>query len=75
MLSVILVQIKTHFYLGFFFFSLAKSTKLLLEYSSLATISTSAPVHKARSIKKWLAEEEVDWPAQSHDLNPSNDFD
>lgn len=58
-----------------FFFFLAKSTKLLLEYSSLATISTSAPVHKARSIKKWLAEEEVDWPAQSHDLNPSSDFD
>ncbi|MCI4391978.1 hypothetical protein PGIGA_G00140630 [Pangasianodon gigas] len=32
-----------------------------------------APVHKARSIKTWLDEfgvEELDWPAQSPDLNP-----
>lgn len=31
------------------------------------------PVHKARSIKTWLDEfgvEELDWPAQSPDLNP-----
>ena len=33
----------------------------------------NAPVHKASSIKKWFAEisvEELDWPAQSPDLNP-----
>ncbi len=32
----------------------------------------SAPVHKARSIKKWFSQfglEELDWPAQSPDLN------
>uniref|UniRef100_A0A8C5QSV3 Transposase Tc1-like domain-containing protein n=1 Tax=Leptobrachium leishanense TaxID=445787 RepID=A0A8C5QSV3_9ANUR len=32
-----------------------------------------APVHKARSIKKWMTESGVDelvWPAQSPDLNP-----
>ena len=32
-----------------------------------------APVHKARTIKTWLDEfgvEELDWPAQSPDLNP-----
>ncbi|KAL6466679.1 hypothetical protein MHYP_G00244830 [Metynnis hypsauchen] len=32
-----------------------------------------APVHKARSIKTWMSEfsvEELDWPAQSPDLNP-----
>jgi len=32
-----------------------------------------APVHKARSIKKWLSQfgvEELDCPAQSPDLNP-----
>ncbi|KAK3530356.1 hypothetical protein QTP86_024343, partial [Hemibagrus guttatus] len=32
-----------------------------------------APVHKARSIKTWRSEfgvEELDWPAQSPDLNP-----
>ncbi|KAK3555812.1 hypothetical protein QTP86_029059, partial [Hemibagrus guttatus] len=31
------------------------------------------PVHKARSIKTWMSEfgvEELDWPAQSPDLNP-----
>ena len=31
------------------------------------------PVHKARSIQKWLVEigvDEHDWPAQSPDLNP-----
>uniref|UniRef100_A0A3P8VX90 Tc1-like transposase DDE domain-containing protein n=1 Tax=Cynoglossus semilaevis TaxID=244447 RepID=A0A3P8VX90_CYNSE len=32
-----------------------------------------APVHKARSIKTWMTEsgvDELDWPAQSPDLNP-----
>ena len=32
-----------------------------------------APVHKARSIKTWMREfgvDELDWPAQSPDLNP-----
>ncbi|KAK1790588.1 hypothetical protein P4O66_014464, partial [Electrophorus voltai] len=32
-----------------------------------------APVQKARSIKTWMSEfgvEELDWPAQSPDLNP-----
>ena len=34
---------------------------------------TMPHVHKARSIQKWFAEisvEELDWPAQSPDLNP-----
>ena len=33
----------------------------------------NAPVDKARSIRKWFVEigvEELDWPAQSPDLNP-----
>ena len=33
----------------------------------------NAPVHKVRAIQKWLVEidvEELDWPAQSPDLNP-----
>ena len=33
----------------------------------------NVPVHKARSIQKWFVEigvEELDWPAQSPDLNP-----
>jgi hypothetical protein len=33
----------------------------------------NAPVHKARSIQKWIVElgvEELDWPAQNTDLNP-----
>ena len=33
----------------------------------------NAPLHKARSIHKWFVEicvEELDWPAQSPDLNP-----
>ena len=33
----------------------------------------NAPVYKARSIQKWFAKigvEELDWPAQSPDLNP-----
>ncbi|CDQ92928.1 unnamed protein product [Oncorhynchus mykiss] len=33
----------------------------------------NAPVHKARSIQKWIIEigvKELDWPAQSPDLNP-----
>uniref|UniRef100_A0A8K9WMT7 L3MBTL histone methyl-lysine binding protein 2 n=1 Tax=Oncorhynchus mykiss TaxID=8022 RepID=A0A8K9WMT7_ONCMY len=33
----------------------------------------NAPVHKVRSIQKWFVEigvEELDWPAQSPDLNP-----
>ena len=33
----------------------------------------NAPVHKARSIQKWLVEigvEELYWPAQSPNLNP-----
>ena len=33
----------------------------------------TAPVHKARSIQKWFVEinvEELDWPAQSPELNP-----
>ena len=33
----------------------------------------NAPVHKTRSIQKWFVEidvEELDWPAQSPDLNP-----
>ena len=33
----------------------------------------NGPVHKARSIQKWFVEigvEELDWPAQSPDLNP-----
>ena len=35
----------------------------------------NAPMHKARSIQKWLVEigvDELDWPAQSPDLNPIN---
>jgi hypothetical protein len=34
---------------------------------------TMPPVHKARSKQKWFVEigvEELDWPAQSPDLNP-----
>ena len=34
---------------------------------------TMPPVHKARSIQKWFVEigvEEIDWAAQSPDLNP-----
>ena len=33
----------------------------------------NAPEHKARSIQKWFVEigvEELDWPAQTPDLNP-----
>ena len=33
----------------------------------------NAPVHKATSIQKWVVKigvEELDWPAQSLDLNP-----
>jgi hypothetical protein len=33
----------------------------------------NVPVHKARSIEKWFLEigvEELNWPAQSPDLNP-----
>ena len=33
----------------------------------------NSPVHKARSISKWFVEisvKELDWPAQSPDLNP-----
>ena len=33
----------------------------------------NAPVHKVRSIQKWFVEigvEELDWPAQSPNLNP-----
>ena len=33
----------------------------------------NAPVHKVRSMQKWIVEigvEELDWPAQSPDLNP-----
>ena len=33
----------------------------------------TAPMHKARSIQKWFVEisvEELDWPAQSPELNP-----
>ena len=33
----------------------------------------NAPVHKAMSMQKWFVEidvEELDWPAQSPDLNP-----
>jgi hypothetical protein len=33
----------------------------------------NAPVHKARSIQKWfvvISVEELDWPAQSPDVNP-----
>ena len=33
-----------------------------------------APVHKARSIQKWFVKigvEELDWPAQSPELNPT----
>ena len=37
----------------------------------------NAPVHKARPIQKWFVEiggEELDWPAQSTDLNPIEHF-
>jgi hypothetical protein len=37
----------------------------------------NAPVHKARSIKKWFVEigvEELDWHAQSPDLTPIEHF-
>jgi hypothetical protein len=33
----------------------------------------NSPLHKAKSIQKWFVEicvEELDWPAQSPDLNP-----
>ena len=33
----------------------------------------NVPMHKVRSIQKWFVEigvEELDWPAQSPDLNP-----
>ena len=35
----------------------------------------NVPVHKARSIEKWFLEigvEELNWPAQSPDLNPKD---
>ena len=37
----------------------------------------NAPMHKVRSIQKWFVKigvEELDWPAQSPDLTPSNTF-
>ena len=37
------------------------------------TFGGQCPMHKARSIHKWFVEigvEELDWPAQSPDLNP-----
>ena len=37
----------------------------------------NAPMHRSRYIQEWFAEigvEELDWPAQSPDLNPSNTF-
>ena len=47
----------------------------ILDDSVLPTLfqHDNAPVHKARSIHKWFVEigvEELDWPAQSPDLNP-----
>jgi hypothetical protein len=57
----------------------------ILDYSVLPTLwqlfgegpflfqLDTAPVHKARSKQKWFVEigvEELDWPAQSPDLNP-----
>ena len=42
-------------------------------WSSFLFQHDCAPVHKARSIKTWMTEsgvDELDWPAQSPDLNP-----
>lgn len=64
----------------------ASSYQVILDNSMLPTLwkqfgegpflfqHDCAPVHKARSIKAWLDEfgvEELDWPAQSPDLNPT----
>ncbi|CDR19077.1 unnamed protein product [Oncorhynchus mykiss] len=46
---------------------------LLCDNSPFLFQLDNAPVHKARSIQKWFVEigvEELDWPAQSPDLNP-----
>ena len=46
--------------------SLRKALPFLFQHDN-------TPVHKARSIQKWFVEisvEELDWPAQSPDLNP-----
>ena len=40
---------------------------------ALSCFSMTCPVHKAKSNQKWFVEigvEELDWPAQSPDLNP-----
>ena len=47
----------------------------ILDDSVLSTSwpQLDAPMHNARSIQKWFVEnsvEELDWPAQSPDLNP-----
>jgi hypothetical protein len=70
--------------LGLFFMVWARP--LILDDSGLPTLwqqfgegpflfqHGNAPVHKVRSIQKWFVKisvEELDWPVQSPDLNPT----
>lgn len=53
-----------------FFQLCSNSLKIFFSFN----MTNSASVHKARSKKKWFSQfgvEELDWPAQSLDLNPT----